>query len=86
MIEQPYFEWQEPDAGVVCFPRIKKEWQIDTEKMYRILYDQHKTIVGPGHWFEQDDRSMRIGFGYPDAEQLHTGLMNLEQAIKASLK
>jgi aspartate/methionine/tyrosine aminotransferase len=75
-------EWIEPDAGVVCFPRIKKEVLLDLNKFYRILYDKYKTVAGPGHWFEQPDCHMRIGFGYPSAEELKSGLDNIEAAIR----
>lgn len=75
--EQDILEWVEPNAGVVCFPRIKREYNIDIKKFYTILYEQHQTLVGAGHWFEQDDRCMRIGFGYPQKEELRIGLNNI---------
>ncbi|MDB5227268.1 MAG: aspartate aminotransferase [Bacteroidota bacterium] len=83
--EQKYFEWIEPKAGVVCFPRIKKQFAIDTAKFYAVLYEKYKTLVGAGHWFEQDDRYMRIGFGYPNEEELQQGLRNLANCIKESI-
>lgn len=86
MKEQEYLEWTEPSTGVVCFPRIKKEFKIDLPEFYKTLYEVHKTVVGPGHWFEQDDRYMRIGFGYPGAEELRQGLKNITASIKASLQ
>ncbi len=82
--EQAVLEWVEPQAGVVCFPRIRKELDIDTKKFYSVLYEHYKTVVGPGHWFEQDDRSMRIGFGYPQKEELMQGLKNVAASIEAA--
>lgn len=85
MNEQESLEWTEPSTGVVCFPRIKKEYKVDLSAFYNRLYETHKTVVGPGHWFEQDDRYMRIGFGYPGAEELQQGLKNISASIQASL-
>lgn len=85
MQQQPFLEWIEPAAGVVCFPRIKKEHRVDTRKMYEVLLHEFRTVVGPGHWFEQDDRCMRIGFAYPDETEFRQGLQHLQQAIEAAL-
>jgi aspartate/methionine/tyrosine aminotransferase len=79
---QPYLEWVEPQAGVVCFPRLKKGYSIDMEKLYEKLYEEYATIVGPGHWFEQDKTYMRIGFGYPTPEELQAGLGNLKKCLR----
>jgi DNA-binding transcriptional MocR family regulator len=50
------------------------------------LYEKHQTVVGPGHWFERDDRYMRIGFGFPKTDELRTGLAHLENALKETAK
>lgn len=81
--EQSFLEWVEPSAGVVCFPRLKAEHKLDTEKFYKALFNEYSTIVGPGHWFEHDKIYMRIGFGYPLEEELRTGLNNLNDCLKA---
>jgi len=78
---QPYLEWVEPQAGVVCFPRLKASYTIDTEKLYTILYERFATIVGPGHWFERDRTYMRIGFGYPSLDELKAGLHSLQVCL-----
>lgn len=83
--EQQYLEWTEPNAGVVCFPRIKSTYEVDLPKFYKILYEQHKTLVGAGHWFEQNDSYMRIGFGYPLKNELLHGLKNIDASIEASI-
>jgi aspartate/methionine/tyrosine aminotransferase len=80
--KQNYLEWVEPQAGVVCFPRLKAEYKIDTEKFYDTLFSKYGTIVGPGHWFEQNKTYMRIGFGYPGFEELKTGLNNLLECLQ----
>lgn len=79
---QPYLEWVEPQAGVVCFPRLKAEYKIDTEQLYNALYNEYTTIVGPGHWFEKDKTYMRIGFGYPLQQELIDGLGNLQACLQ----
>ena len=80
--QQKFLEWVEPQAGVVCFPRLKAEYKMDAEKFYESLFAKHATIVGPGHWFEQNKIYMRIGFGYPTLEELKIGLNNLQECFK----
>ena len=53
---------------------------VDVDAFYRILQDEYRTHVGPGHWFEVSRTSMRIGYGWPDAEQLRNGLENISLA------
>lgn len=75
------FEWVAPDAGAVVFPRIKESIQVDFSKFYDRLYSHYHTVVGGGHWFEQNKRYMRIGFGYPTAQELRTGLENVMHCV-----
>jgi aspartate/methionine/tyrosine aminotransferase len=84
MGEQNIFEWIEPSGGVVCFPRFKSTYKVETEKFYRVLLQDFKTYVGPGHWFEESDLSFRLGFGWPSQLELKEGLEALTQAAKAS--
>lgn len=74
-----------PMGGVVCFPRFKKNLHVNTDKFYRVLLHQYKTMVGPGHWFAMPDTYMRIGFGWTDTANFTTGLENISSAIDASL-
>lgn len=67
---EPAMEWVEPAGGVVAFPRIRPESPVDVARFYANLNGQLGTWVGPGHWFEQDDRYMRIGFGWPTEAEL----------------
>ena len=80
--QQPYLEWIEPQAGVVCFPRLRAEYTIDADLLYTTLYERYATIVGPGHWFERERTYMRIGFGYPSLEELKAGLHALEICLR----
>jgi aspartate/methionine/tyrosine aminotransferase len=86
MAKQNFLEWVEPDAGVVCFPRLKPGLNLDVERFYPSLYQDYSTIAGPGHWFERDKTYMRIGFGYPGFEELKQGLQNLEECLTAFAK
>ena len=80
-----YMEWVKPSGGVICFPRIKPNINVDIEKFYEILKLTYKTFVAPGHWFEVDKRFMRIGYGYPSKQELEGGLQCISQAVKESL-
>jgi aspartate/methionine/tyrosine aminotransferase len=79
-----YFEWVEPQGGVVCFPRLKVS--IDANEFYHVLNHTLKTFVGPGHWFEMDRRFMRIGFGWASTrDELVQGLTNVTHAVELCL-
>ena len=81
MTTEPRLEWVPPAAGVVCFPRIRREVEVDVPRFYDSLLQRHRTYVGPGHWFDQDDRHMRIGFAWPSDEQLREGLRRVSRAL-----
>ena len=72
------FEWVEPQAGVVCFPRIRPDVGVDVDEFYRTLFHEHGTYVGGGHWFDQDRRFFRVGFAWPPKAELTRGLETLE--------
>jgi len=74
------FEWVPPSGGVVCFPRFREDVEVDVDRFYDVLLGDLGTYVGAGHWFEQDHRSMRIGYGWPDIDQLRQGLDNISVA------
>ncbi len=73
-------EWVEPEGGVVCFPRIRPDLPFDADRFYRTLAEDLGTYVGPGHWFEQDRRYFRVGFGWPALPDLEAGLSALSRA------
>ena len=77
-------EWVEPDGGVVCFPRIPADAGVDTDRFYRVLFEEHGTIVGPGHWFERPDSYMRVGYGWPTIDRLREGLANVSASLHAA--
>lgn len=79
-----YFEWVEPRAGVVAFPRVRPELDIDVDAFYRSLLEHHGTYVGPGHWFDQSRRFFRLGFAWPTENELRRGLEGLDRAAEAA--
>jgi len=82
MTDNEYLEWVKPEGGVICFPRIRSDIKIDLTRFYTTLYGKYKTLVGPGHWFEMDQRYMRIGYGWPDTPSLKKGLKNVLISIR----
>jgi aspartate/methionine/tyrosine aminotransferase len=84
MADEALLEWVPPTAGVACFPRIRQDAAVDAARFYQILNEVHGTFVGPGHWFEQEPRYFRIGFGWPSLEALRRGLANVSTALRAA--
>ena len=82
---QDEFEWIEPQGGVVAFPRIKPALKVDLDLFYKTLREKYGTFVGPGHWFEQDRRFVRIGFGWTtERSALTSGLAAISAAVRAA--
>ena len=69
-------DWAPPDAGPVCFPRMRSGSADDFCARLRAEYD---VGVIPGRFFEMPDH-FRIGFGGP-TEELRAGLERLSQAL-----
>lgn len=83
MRAQDTFEWVEPAGGVVGLVRFQEHVDVDTARFYDALLREHGTYVGPGHWFEVDDRHFRLGFGWPTEQELHAGLAAITAAANA---
>ena len=86
MAQEPRLEWVKPAGGCVCFPRVRPDIPVDMETFYRVLLDDHAAMVGPGHWFEMDRRFMRIGYGWPLADELAGGLAAISASLDAATK
>jgi aspartate/methionine/tyrosine aminotransferase len=84
MAGQETFEWVEPSGGVVGLVRFRPDVAVDTDRFYDVLLAQHGTYVGPGHWFELDDRHFRLGYGWPTHDELRVGLAALSSAAAAA--
>ena len=82
---QDTFEWVEPVGGVVGLVRFAPHVEVDTASFYDVLLHECGTYVGPGHWFEVDDRHFRLGFGWPTHEELGAGLGALSAAARTAM-
>lgn len=80
MAAQETFEWIEPTGGVVGLVRFREQVTVDTADFYETLLGEYGTYVGPGHWFEVDDRHFRLGFGWSSEKELRAGLDALTAA------
>jgi aspartate/methionine/tyrosine aminotransferase len=80
MATQDTFEWIEPSGGVVGLVRFRSDVPVNTERFYDRLLATYGTYVGPGRWFEVDDRNFRLGFGWPTHDELRNGLSSLSAA------
>ena len=83
---QTTFEWIEPTGGVVGLVRARPEVELDIARFYEVLLAAFGTYVGPGHWFELDDRHFRLGYGWPTTSELRAGLAGLSAAASMSLR
>ena len=82
---EEFMEWIEPQGACTCFPRIKPSVDVDIEKFYQVLNDAYGTYVGPGHWFAQDRRYLRIGYAWPLDDELKKGLAGISSAIREAM-
>ena len=84
MEAQSVFDWVEPQAGVVGMPRFRDPESFDIDGFYDDLLNRYGTYVGPGHWFDQERSCFRLGFGWPETEELRRGLDGLTAAAAAN--
>src|SRR3954451_22780240 len=77
MAGQDVFDWVEPRAGVVGFVRFRDGVDVDVDEFYESLLRDHGPYVGPGHCFDQDRRGFRLGFAWPETNELERGLAGL---------
>ena len=72
-------------AGVVGFPRIRPGVPVDPDAFYRVLFEDHGTIVGPGHWFEQPPtRTSAWATAGRRSRELREGLDAIDAALDAT--
>lgn len=84
ILAQSMLEWVEPQGGAVCFPRFRPQMKVNLDRFYEVLNKERGTYVGPGHWFDEDRRHFRIGFGWPGKEELMQGLANITFAAHSA--
>jgi aspartate/methionine/tyrosine aminotransferase len=76
-----FFEWIEPDGGIVCFPKYMMN--IHSVDLCKYLFETQKILVNPGTFFNQEG-FIRLSYGcdertLPNAlEVLEKGLLDLQ--------
>jgi DNA-binding transcriptional MocR family regulator len=75
-------EWVKPEAGVMCFVKIKQQPTGGIEAFYKRLLEGYGVYIGRGAWFERDDTFFRLGYGWPTWEELETGLSFISKALR----
>lgn len=80
----PRLEWVPPTGGVTGFPRVRAEVPV-AERWHETLLSEYGVMVGPGHWFDQSYRHFRLGWGWPSADDLRTGLAAIDQVLGAGV-
>lgn len=76
-------DWVRPEAGVMCFIKIKTEPAGGIDAFYKDLLEKHGVYIGRGTWFERDDTFFRLGYGWPTWEELEVGLAKIATALRA---
>ncbi len=77
MEDRDELEWKPPDAGIVAFPRFRRE--TDSDRFVSFAREKHRVLPAPGGYFE-DTRGFRIGFGI-DRSRLPEALERLGTAL-----
>ena len=80
-----YLRWVRPDAGAFCCVELDPDAfpPARVERFYAEL-SEGRIAVAPGHWFGDDARVFRLGFGYEPLDQLRAGLAMITQALQGS--
>jgi len=55
-----WFEWIEPDGGIVCFPKYIMD--IPSVKLCKYLFETQKILINPGTYFNQEG-FIRLSYG-----------------------
>jgi aspartate/methionine/tyrosine aminotransferase len=75
-----FFEWVEPDGGIVCFPKYMMD--IPSVDLCKYLFDTQKLLINPGLYFNQEG-FIRLSYGCDEVslkgalDALDKGLYNL---------
>lgn len=80
--ESELVEWVRPEAGVMCFIRIKTQPTGGTKAFYERLLREHGVYIGRGGWFERDDTFFRLGYGWPTWQELEMGLDAISKTLR----
>ncbi len=74
--------WVKPDAGALCCLRLPEAVFSDVavERFYA-RQEEYDLQISDGRWFGEEQRVIRIGFGYLPPDQLSAALEALGQAL-----
>ncbi len=79
-----FFEFVEPDGGIVCFPKYTME--IPSLELCKYLFDTQKILVNPGVYFNLEG-CIRLSYGCYESvlqnalDALEKGLMSLKSRV-----
>jgi aspartate/methionine/tyrosine aminotransferase len=80
-----FFEWIEPDGGIICFPKYTMD--IPSVDFCKYLFDTQKLLVNPGSYFNQEG-FIRLSYGCDELslqnalDALEKGLRSLQSRLK----
>ena len=76
-----FFEWVEPEGGIMCFPKYTMD--LPSVDLCKYLFDTQRLLVNPGSYFNQEG-FIRLSYGCDELalqsalDALEVGLQNLE--------
>ncbi|WP_282607051.1 pyridoxal phosphate-dependent aminotransferase [Pelagibius sp. Alg239-R121] len=75
-------EWVRPDGGALCCMRLPESRfsEAAVDRFYESQED-YDLQISDGRWFGEEQRVIRIGFGYLSLERLEAALTALHQAL-----
>jgi aspartate/methionine/tyrosine aminotransferase len=73
-----FFEWVEPDGGLMCFPKYSLD--ISSLELCNYLFDTEQLLINPGIFFNQEG-FLRISY-YCDEQSLQSALDALERGLQ----
>ena len=80
MADHPHLEWVEPTGGVTGLPRLRAPWAHLAPAFHARLRER-AVWVGPGEWFGMDARYFRLGWGWPEPDELALGLAEIDATL-----
>ncbi len=73
-----FFDWVQPDGGIVCFPKYKIK--LSSIDLCTSLFESHKLLLNPGSFFNQEG-FVRISYG-AELPVLREALDELEKGLQ----
>lgn len=80
LADHPHLEWVEPTGGVTGLPRLRDPLAPLAPTFHAKLRER-AVWVGPGAWFGMEPRYFRLGWGWPEIDELELGLREIDAVI-----